>query len=129
MDRRAGKHHDTGIDGTHPDLSPRITGDTPNTLIDLVGHGTHVAGIIGSSGANGPDGNNVRGSTNGASFRGKAPAARIHVLPIDEVIGPIGTVIFMRGRRSRTHYLEQQLGLSGRIRLFDCLGDVGCIGA
>src|SRR4051812_5341184 len=56
--------NDTGIDGGHPDLTGRVTAFDAATLSDFDGHGTHVSGIIASSGANGPSGSNVRGSTN-----------------------------------------------------------------
>ena len=42
---------DTGIDATHPDLAGRITAynhDGTSTL-DIIGHGTHVAGIIAAN--------------------------------------------------------------------------------
>jgi subtilisin-like proprotein convertase family protein len=66
---------DTGVDASHPDLAGRVLGWATN---DTDGHGTHVAGIIASSGENGPSGTNASGSIDGASFRGKAPGATLY---------------------------------------------------
>ena len=64
---------DTGVDGKHPDLSPRVFGPAQT---DTDGHGTFVAGVIASSGMNSPTG--ALGSVTGADFRGMAPAAEIY---------------------------------------------------
>jgi len=62
---------DTGVDSTHPDLAGKViaaedfTGDGAGVL-DVVGHGTHVASIIAGTGA----------ASNG-QFAGVAPDAQI----------------------------------------------------
>ncbi|MEY4917406.1 MAG: hypothetical protein RL616_1319, partial [Verrucomicrobiota bacterium] len=83
--------NDTGIDSTHPDFLlttnggvTRVVGAFSNSVVDIDGHGTHVAGIIAGNGAMSTTVTNARGSlmTNGhayaTQFRGKAPDARLY---------------------------------------------------
>ena len=81
--------NDTGVDATHPDLAGRVFAVATNTLTDVDGHGTHVAGIIASTGTNSASVTNASGSLTNASFRGKAPAAKLFVLPVDLHTGPL----------------------------------------
>ncbi len=72
--------NDSGIQGTHAELSGRVSvdGGNPGANTDLTGHGTHVAGTIASSGA-GSGGVTVNyGTVAGAQFRGMAPASRVY---------------------------------------------------
>jgi subtilisin-like proprotein convertase family protein len=84
--------NDSGVDATHPDLSPRVVANSAAALVDPNGHGTHVAGIIASSGNSSASPVNVgamaSGSLSNASFRGKAPAARIFVQPVGVMTKP-----------------------------------------
>jgi len=78
--------NDTGIDQAHPALTGRVSSPDPSLLVDVKGHGTHVAGIIAGSGANGPLGTNTpRGSVTNASYRGMAHEANLMALGIDPV--------------------------------------------
>jgi len=71
--------NDTGVDGGHPDLSGRLTADNPGTLVDSVGHGTHVAGIIASFRREWPRWKGRPWFHNGANFRAwrRRQAARL----------------------------------------------------
>lgn len=86
--------NDTGVDAQHPDLANRVFPDFPSSGTDTNGHGTHVAGIIASSGQNCLDITNASGSvmpaTNG-QFRGIAPGANIFAMSIDSTFGIVGS--------------------------------------
>ncbi len=84
--------NDSGIDQAHPDFdatgtavtppggASRVTGDFASSLLDINGHGTHVAGIIAGNGAESPTINTTnppQGSVVGADYRGKAPLANL----------------------------------------------------
>ncbi len=82
--------NDSGIDATHPDLMQsggvapsRVTGLFSNSIVDIDGHGTHVAGIIAGNGFQSTTVTNARGSINpgtNTQYRGKAPLAKLVAL-------------------------------------------------
>ena len=78
--------NDTGVDANHPDLSGRVFGNFASSLVDSNGHGTHVAGIIASSGSKSDTVTNAEGSImpgSGTQFRGMAPLAKIFSISTD----------------------------------------------
>lgn len=103
--------NDTGVDSNHPDFAPttgpnsRLIGD-PNAFLDFDGHGTHVAGIIGASGAMSTNVTFARGSTQRSStsapfyfpqqFRGKAPSVTLWAQSIENFGGPFITDTFLQ---------------------------------
>src|SRR5207302_768659 len=104
--------NDTGVDATHPDLSGRVfTTDTNSfTLLDVEGHGTHVAGtMIGSGGLSATaldvHGDPPSGSVTNADFRGLAPAASLFVLPIDLRIGPLISDTYLQETAASNNFI------------------------
>jgi subtilisin family serine protease len=77
---------DTGVDLTHPDLAGRVAASrnfTTEEDRDLVGHGTHVASIVGGSGA-----------ASSGKYKGVAPAATLISAKVCLINGcPLSTII------------------------------------
>jgi subtilisin family serine protease len=76
--------NDTGVDPTQPDLTGRVLTDLnpqyPGAGTDMIGHGTHVAGIIAGDGSRSLTVSNASGSVMPPvekQFRGKAPEAKL----------------------------------------------------
>ncbi len=101
--------NDTGIDKTHPDLAGRVLAEDPVSFLDVVGHGTHVAGIIAGNGVQSSTVVQAQGSATNAGFMGKAPAAKLFVMPIDLETGPLISDAFLQETFARTN-----LAITGR---------------
>lgn len=76
---------DTGIDRAHPDLVDRIADARPGVaggdVVDRVGHGTHVAGIVAGTGA-----------ASQGQFRGIAPGAMLFVQSAADARGALAAL-------------------------------------
>ncbi len=100
--------NDTGIDRSHPDLINRVTGNSPSTLIDADGHGTHVAATIAGNGLMSSSVSNAPGSiVPGADFRGMAPEATLYALPIDLQTGPLISDAYLQQTAATNYYVTQ----------------------
>ena len=95
--------NDSGIDATHPDLKDRVFSVNPIYLTDPEGHGTHVAGIIASSGGKSSTVTNAIGSVTNADFRGMAPGAELFILPVDILTGPISSDVYLQETAANTN--------------------------
>jgi len=100
--------NDSAVDSSHPDLEGRVFGETNVISGDPIGHGTHVAGTIASSGLKSPNGTNAPGSVEGASFRGMAPSTKLLVLPVDLVFGPPVSDSYLQETAALTNYVVLQ---------------------
>jgi subtilisin family serine protease/subtilisin-like proprotein convertase family protein len=97
--------NDTGVDAQHPDLQGRVFGDTTISLVDSNGHGTHVAGIIASSGSKSDTVTNAEGSIMPGidpQFRGMAPGAKIFSISTDTLFGS-GTDSYLQETAAKTN--------------------------
>jgi subtilisin-like proprotein convertase family protein/subtilisin family serine protease len=121
--------NDTGIDGTHPDLTGRvISPDNPASLrppavpdpnaplvasiafsahTDPNGHGTHVAGIIASSGENSPVVTNIINSATNANFHGMAPESELFSLRVDLISGPLESDEILQTEAATFNYITR----------------------
>ena len=121
--------NDTGIDGTHPDLVGRVISlDNPSTIpvrptpdpdapmvasiafsafTDPHGHGTHVAGIIASSGENSPVVTNIINSATNANFHGMAPESELFSLRVDLISGPLESDEILQTEAATFNYITQ----------------------
>jgi subtilisin-like proprotein convertase family protein len=107
--------NDTGIDAAHPDLSSRVFGDAPQSLVDTNGHGTFVAGEIAGNGSQSLTPVAVGavlasmnfGSVTNANFRGKAQLATLY--SVAGIAGGADTNVIS------DQYLQEQAALTNAL--------------
>jgi subtilisin-like proprotein convertase family protein len=100
--------NDTGVDTNHPDLMGRVFYDYQANGVDTDGHGTHVAGIIASSGAQSLTVTNASGSVMppvAGQFRGMAPAATIFAMGANVTRGPFQSDQYLQETAAQTNSL------------------------
>ncbi len=95
--------NDSGVDAEHPDLKDRVLSIDSAYLTDVEGHGTHVAGIIASSGESSSTVTNAVGSLTNANFRGMAPMSKLFVMPVDILGGPLASDTYLQEAAARTN--------------------------
>lgn len=104
---------DSGIDSTHPDFAKRVFYSATNLMTDTAAHGTHMAGIIASSGQASIDfptngvltTNPPPGSLPAPTFEGLAPSAKLLALPVNMQTGPVVSDSLLAQTAARSNYL------------------------
>jgi subtilisin-like proprotein convertase family protein len=104
--------NDTAVDSGHPDFDARVSvADFKLPVVASLpgdaGHGTHVAGIIVSSGANSPVVTNIINSATNANFHGMAPEAELYSLELDLLTGPLESDTELQFAAAEYNYITQ----------------------